>query len=177
MNNKCNLLISAMSSAKDLRLGLIFTKRAYFQKLKNVAFQIKSLTCILILQLTPHFLTISICIFQKRQKLLIHGICEPNPNPNQSASNLFDVKRSRDNTTRLSGSYVCYLRFEEQTANFVHDAPYLLLNWSKAINSLYCWRKGTMLNYTYIIAVNLVNTNFHYKLALYTSLAHIFIPL
>lgn len=75
-----------MSSAKDLRLGLIFTKRAYFQKLKNVAFQIKSLTCILILQLTPHFLTISICIFQKRQKLLIHGICEPNPNPNQSAS-------------------------------------------------------------------------------------------
>lgn len=55
MNNKCNLLISAMSSAKDLRLGLIFTKRAYFQKLKNVAFQIKSLTCILILQLTPHF--------------------------------------------------------------------------------------------------------------------------
>lgn len=159
MNNECNLLISAMSSAKDLRLGLIFTKRAYFQKLKNVAFQIKSLTCILILQLTPHFLTISICIFQKRQKLL------------------FDVKRSRDNTTRLSGSYVCYLRFEEQTANFVHDAPYLLLNWSKAINSLYCWRKGTMLNYTYIIAVNLVNTNFHYKLALYTSLAHIFIPL
>lgn len=35
MNNKCNLLISAMSSAKDLRLGLIFTKRAYFQKLKK----------------------------------------------------------------------------------------------------------------------------------------------
>lgn len=37
-----------------------------------------------------------------------------------------------------------YRKFEEQTANFVHDAPYLLSNWSKAINSLYCyfnWRK------------------------------------
>lgn len=38
----------------------------------------------------------------------------------------------------LENIYKCHRKFEEQTANFVHDTPYLLLNWSKAINSLYC---------------------------------------